>query len=271
MGSLQQYFSLYQFPTGRCLFAMREVAERAASLGLTAIQTLAEQAVEQAQRTAALEAGWRRSRSTEVGRRKRAQQVDAELDRCLGGIVKHLDGLVHTFGHDGVGARAGELLASVLPEGAAAITHMSYENELAAAEIVLRELKETHAETVLALGMTPHLERLGLLVGQYREALKEESAREISFDQIREARADGQEAMLRVVAKVLVELGGTSAEQTAQRQQLLAPIQAQNRRLAERYSKRRGPSDIDPITGQELSDEEGTPAEPAGESTGASP
>lgn len=85
MGSLQQYFALYQFPTGRRLFAMREVAERAARHGLVDIKTLAEQAVEQAQRTAAIEAGWRRSRSTQHGRRKRAGAADAELDRRLGG------------------------------------------------------------------------------------------------------------------------------------------------------------------------------------------
>ena len=32
-------------------------------------------------------------------------------------------------------------MGSVFPEGAAAITHMSYENELAATEVLLRDLK----------------------------------------------------------------------------------------------------------------------------------
>ena len=264
MGSLQQYFSVYQFPTGRRLFAMRQTAQLAARLGLTEIQRFAEQAVEQAQRTAALEASWRRSRSTQVGRRKRAGSIDAELDRCLGGLAKHLDSMVHTFGDEGIGARAGQLLASILPEGPAAITHMSYENELAAAEVVLRDLKEKHAEAVVALGLVPFVERLAALVSQFREALTEESVREISYDQIRQAQAEGQEAMLRVVAKMIADFPGTSPEQTARRQELLAPIQAQNRRLSERYASRRGLSDIDPQTGEELPEVEPTPAEPPG-------
>src|SRR5690606_7733330 len=199
MGSLQQYFALYQFPTGRRLFAMREVAERAARHGLVDIKTLAEQAVEQAQRTAAIEAGWRRSRSTQQGRRTRAGAIDAELDRCLGGLAKVLDSMVHTFGDQDIGARAGQLLASLLPEGAAAITRLTYENELAAAEVGVRELEEKHAEAVVALALVPFVERLTLLVDQFRAALKEESVREISYDQLRQAQAEGQEMMLRVV------------------------------------------------------------------------
>ena len=153
-------------------------------------------------------------------------------------------------------------MASVFPEGAAAITHMSYENELAATEVLLHDLKATHAEAVVTLGLVPFVERLSMLVSQFREALTEESVREISYDQLRQAQTEGQEAMLRVVARIIADHSGTSAEETARRQELLAPIQAQNRRLAERYSSRRGVIDVDAQTGQELPETEGLPVEP---------
>ena len=80
---------------------------------------------------------------------------------------------------------------------------------------------------------------------------KEETRREVSYDQVREARAAGQEAMLRVVAKVLGEFPGSAADEVQVRQTLLAPVMSQNRRIAEAFSRKRPVADGDPETGEE--------------------
>src|SRR5690606_17036624 len=105
-GSLQQYFDLYQFPTGRCLVALRQVAERATDLDAPQIAQLAQQGTEYAQAAAEVEAGWRRSRSTSTGKRVRANELDVQLDRTLGGMTMLLNGVAHTFGNDEPGPKA---------------------------------------------------------------------------------------------------------------------------------------------------------------------
>jgi hypothetical protein len=256
MGSLQTYFSFYQFPTGRRLFAMRGVVERARKRQLGALENLAREAADQARHAAELESAWRRSRRTEEGRRHRANEIDVQLDRVLGGMAAHLGAAVHTFGENGTGARASALLARLFPEGAAAITRLSYENELAAAEVVLRDLKGPYADDAAAIGLAPFVERLEGLTREFRHALKQESTREIHYDTIRQAHTEGQEAMLRVVAKILGDYSGPGEEETQLRRELLGPVLSQQRRLRERYTSRRPPVDVNPETGEEITDAE---------------
>ena len=260
MGSLQPYFSFYQFPTGRRLFAMRRVAEVARHNQLAETATLADAAVAQAQRAAEREASWRRSRGTTPGKRKRAGNLDAAIDRTLGGMVAQLGGTVRAFGSEGIGATAAALLSQLFPEGATAITNLSYEEELAATEVVVNELNGAHAEDADAVGLTPFVRRLELLVSDFRDALKEEDVREISYDEVRADQAEGQELMLRVAAKILGDYGGTSEEHARLRSELMAPIMSQNRRIGERFSSRRPPSDVNPETGEELPEIDGDTA-----------
>jgi len=105
MSSLQPYFDLYQFPTGRRLFAMQRVAQLCGERDVSDIRALAEAAVQQAKEAADLETAWRRSRSTREGRRVRAAQIDNQLDRMLGGMNTHLSGLMQAFGDADLGAR----------------------------------------------------------------------------------------------------------------------------------------------------------------------
>ena len=261
-GSLQQYFDLYQFPMGRCLFAMRQVAELATELDAPQITQLAQQGVEQAQAATAVEAGWRRSRSTSTGKRVRASELDVQLDRTLGGMTMLLSGVAHTFGDDGPGLKATALLQRLFPEGAVAITSMNYENELAACEVILKDLNDGRRADAEALGLAPHIQRLEQLLPAFRDALKQETTREVSFDEVREARARAQEAMLHVVSKILGDYGGSEPASVETRQALLAPVMNQNRRIAEALSNRRPVGDVDPETGEEQLNPEPAPATP---------
>jgi len=263
VGSLQQYFNLYQFPTGRRLFAMRQVAEVAREAGVPQIAELAQSAVKQDLKTAELEAAWRRSRAKTEGKRKRANDLDGQLDRTLGGMARQLGALVHTFGDQPIGPRASALLGHLFPEGAAAITTMSYENELAASEVILEDLTGPHANDAAALNLAPFVERLRTLLPEFRESLKQETTREVSYDEVRQARATGQETMLRVVAKILGDFPGSSAEDVQTRQSLLGPAMNQNRRIAEAFSRRRPVGDVNPETGEEEPEPEGSTPAPA--------
>jgi hypothetical protein len=256
MGSMQPYFNFYQFPTGRRLFAMRGVLRIARERGQDGIAALAEKAVAQAQHAADLDAGWRRSRKTRVGVRAEAGAIDNAIDRTLSGIAAHLGALAHAFGDEPAGRQAAALTARLFPEGVSAITHLAFEDELAACEAILRDLNGSHAADAGALGLGPFIERLEGLLLQFRTALKSEQGREVTHDQIRAAQAEGQDAMLRVVAKVLGDFHGASGEHVELRSALLAPVVSQNGRLRERFSRHRGVVDVNPETGEELAEEE---------------
>ncbi len=269
MRLMREHFTFYDFPTGRRLFAMRELAAIAETKGLVDIQGLAEAAAEQAAHTAAREADWRRARTTTVGRRKRAGEVDAQMDRTLGALLTHLETKVHAFSAKRSGALASELIQQLFPAGAAAITSMTYEDELAACEVLYGEL-QARPEHVEALGLGDYVEQLGELIPAYREALTQESTRELSHDEVRAAQREGQELMLRAVAKVLGEFGGPGEEHQAMRQQLLGAVYSQQRRMREHFANRRGVRDIDPETGEELTQQPDNPEPASGSANGPS-
>ena len=113
--------------------------------------------------------------------------------------------------------------------------------------------------------LAPFVGRLKTLSPKFRESLKKETSREVSYDQVREARAVGQEAMLRVVAKILGDLPGSESQEALARQSLLGPVMNQNRRIAEAFSSRRPVTDVDPETGEEEPEPEELEPEPSTE------
>lgn len=269
--SFQPYFSLYQFPTGRRLFALHEVAERARQRGLSDLLGQIEAAIEQCQQTAALEAGWRRSRATTEGKRVLAAQIDSQVDRVLGAISSHLGTLIHAFGDEGLGGRAKAVLTRIFPEGAGAITRLSYENELSAATVIHEDLSGPLGPEAEALHLGVYVEHLGRLLPDYRAALSREATREVSFDRIREARGRDQDALLKVMATILVMF--MDDDQVETRAHLLAPILSQQRRLKEGYTNRRALPDVDPQTGEERvpgDEDESVDPPPAGDDDDAS-
>lgn len=250
-GTLQPYFSFYRFPSGRRSYALYRVAERARERGLTDIAEAAETVIEQCQQTADMQATWNRSRSTPQGRRLEAARLDVLLDRLLGGLASQLASTVHAFGDEELGKRAAALQSQIFPEGALAITRLSYENELESAEVIHRRLLGPFASDAAALGIGPFIDRLGELIPQYREALGQETQRDVTFDQIREARSNDQEAMLRVIVMILGRYPGADQADREVRVHLLAPFMDQQRRLREGFTNRRPAGDIDPDTGEE--------------------
>lgn len=255
-GSLQPYFDLYQFPTGRRLFALRQVKERAEQMSLATIAELADEAVQHDEQTMHMEAAWRRARSINEGKREAANVIDVALDRAVGGLHTHLQSLRHAFGDAHPrGKRAAQVLDTLFPEGAGAITTMTYENELAAVEVLLHQLNDDFAAEKQDLNLAPYMELITELKDRFALALKDEQTRDVTYSEIRHARMLGQEGLLRVVAKVLGEYCGPSEEHVTMRHTLLAPVMSQNRRLEERYASRRGSGDVDPQTGNELDDE----------------
>lgn len=257
IGSLQQYLSLYQFPAGRLIYAMHLVLERAQTRGLDDVVTLAQAARVQGQETVRLERAWDRSRSKSQGRRVAAAEVDAHVDRTLGGLANQLAGFVHTFGDEPEGVAALAVQERIFPLGAAAITTLSYENELAAAEQILSDLEGEYAGPVETLALGSFVDRLRRLLPTFRDALARETEREVSFSEVREARAMSQDALVRVVATVIAHHPGDDEADTQARQQLLGPVMSQNRRIQASLANRRGRArDVDPETGEELIDDD---------------
>jgi hypothetical protein len=251
-GTLTPYFNFYRFPTGRRLFALTQLCEEARKLNLANIVELTQRALDQDRKTAELEATWQRARNVQQGSRVKAQAIDAELDRALGGLAGQLSALAHSFGTRPRGVKASELSAALFPEGAAALTTLSYENELAAVDVLLGRLRGPLATAIDELGLGAHVELITTLAADFRAALATEATREVSFSDVREAGARGHEALLEVVAVILGTFHGSSDEHVSTRNRLLAPVMNQQRRIADTYTARKGSvSDVDASTGEE--------------------
>src|SRR5690606_30614825 len=176
-------FSLYQFPVGRRLFALRQVARLSEQRGLAELQALAIEAIEQSQADVDKEAAWRRSRSTNEGKRVQAVVLDGQVDRTLTALASILSNHVHAFGDEGLGVDAAAVLEHLFPEGSGAITNLPFESELAAAEGILRALRGRYAAQLEPLGLTRLVHLLEARLPAYAEALEQETTRELSYEE----------------------------------------------------------------------------------------
>lgn len=95
IGSISQYFSIYQFPSGRLLYAMSLVAAQLEAWGAEELLPLVEAATERAREGVRIESSWHRSRATPQGRRLEAVAWDMQVDRTLGGLAHQISGVIH--------------------------------------------------------------------------------------------------------------------------------------------------------------------------------
>ena len=261
-GTLSPYFDLYDFPTGRRLFALGEMRERAESVDDEELVEVIDRALEVNRRVRNLEGQWRHARSVDARTRKRAAQIDNDLDRAVGALHTQIKAVASLFADEPKGRIASVMREELFPDGAGAITRMSFEEELSAVKYLLERLTTEWSGDLADLEIKSTVEKLSSLAGAFEDALSQPS-RSTTWDEVREARSRGQETMLHAVAMVLGKFGTDEDDAVETRQQLLAPIRNQNERIGDLHRRQRAVPDVDPETGEPEPPEE---AETVGES-----
>lgn len=261
--SLENLINLYQFPTGRRLFAHKQIRARAEADGFDKLVKHCDKAITHDTQTQALEKRWTgETNSSETN--PEAQRIDILVDRTLGAIRDHA--IAQAAGapeNDPIHATVDSFVKIVFPGGVHAITSLPYVEELEAVHAIVHSLQNELTPVVNELNLQRHTARLAALAIDYRKALEAAPPSLIHFGNVRAARAEGQGLLLETVAIILGKHHNRSAKGSAERLHFLEPILRQNEALGAAFKNRRSPSDINADTGEEMSNTPAAPSNPS--------
>lgn len=260
--ALSSFISLYNFNTGRMIFALLQIADAIDQHGddLSDIKDHVNKAVKHARNTRGLEHRFEVSRNQPRSNPK-VLQIDVKLDRAIVGLRNALQ--AHADSGDpeeAMSAAATKMLAACFPRGVQAITQATHVEQLSLVDALLSEIKAKHTDAVKELGLGSFTQRIGKLNEQYREAQRQTPADVVDFSEVRAARQRGQELLLEVVVMIAGRFPlGTSAHVGA-RQALLGPVFRQHEAIRSYLRLRRSVPDVNPETGEDEAPGAGEPA-----------
>jgi hypothetical protein len=239
--------NLYVFSTGRRLFALQQTQTIVKDRGLNEIEAHIAAAIEHDQKTVALEQQWETSGANAP--KSEAVRIDGLVDRTLSAIRDAAQAQAEgAEPGDEIAEMAESLIKTLFPAGVAAITSLSFIEELAVIDAIIFKLKGPLAPAVKELGLTRLAKRLTSLADAYRGAISEPSPA-LNFGDVRGARARGQEMLLEVVAMILGKHPLATPLDLAARTELLGPILKQNEEIRQAMRARRSPQDLEPRAG----------------------
>lgn len=249
--------NLYVFSTGRRLFALQQVRKLADERKLADLEAHVAAAIKHDKQTLAVEQQWETTGASAP--KGEAARIDALVDRTLSALCDAAQAQAEgAEPGDDIAEMAESFVKTLFPAGVAAITSLSFIEELAVIDSMIVKLKGPLAPAVKELGLTRLAKRLTTLADEYRGALSMPSPA-LKFGEVRAARARGQEMLLEAVAMILGKYPLSNAHDLAARTALLGPILKQNDEIGQALRARRALADVDPATG---APENGTP--PAG-------
>lgn len=243
--------TLYRFPLGRCLFAMREVERRASALSKAEIMALAGRGADLAQ--GALKVSLLSQNSHGGQYPPEAAGADNLVDHCVAGVDGYMELQVRVYQGEERAAAAERLRAALLPHGVAAITKLPYTEQHAQVNTMLERADDPElADDVAALPeMRSLLERVRTFNVSYGNILSKVVSRAGSAER-REAQQSCQELLSATAGLIIGHYALHDPDNTAERDHLLEPILHQNAAIGAARRQRRLPRDVDPGTGDEL-------------------
>jgi hypothetical protein len=270
-GSLESLFTFYVFNTGRRLFALQQVRAAAQEQRFTELVKHCDAAIAHDVAAREIERRWSGEPAADAGNPV-AQRIDVLVDRTLGAIRDQAAAQTQgALPDDPIHAQVGAFVKRLFPVSVYAVTSLPFVEELAAVDDILKLLHGELAPAVKEFGLGRLVKRLADLARQYRDSLEAAPRSLISWDRVRAARSEGHGLMLEAVAIVLGKHHKRTAEGTADRLALLAPILQQNEAIGQYLRARRAVTDVNPETGDEEPTAPGAGQGPSGGATGAGP
>jgi len=260
--STTKLLNLYRFGAARRVFCCGVMLERLPGDRFADLRARIEAAIEADRATCELEAHWRGSRGhTEYA--PGAMELDAELDNAIKALDDALAVSLKAFGEGSTRGQAATFARSRLfPKGVQEVTRQTFVKQAVMVSVLLeREAEEPELGAAIdQLGARVYLERVAELNARYRELLQlDDDHAEPSYEELRQARAEGQEAFCRIVFRVVTRLTDDDLaddEATALEKALHAVLE-QNAKIRRQRRRRRKPLEVDPETGEPLGPEEG--------------
>lgn len=245
---------LYNFPTGRRLHALLEVARRAMALVATPVVEHANRAIAHDSQVRNMEATFEAADRNRHG--AEAKVFDQQVDRGVTGVEAHLDAQIRVYGKDSDrGRSAARVRRELLPGGAGAITRLSFVKQHQRVAALLVKADQPGTPLQAAVQSIPELPamlaQLAVLNEQYGASLQDYDRGRPTHAEITEAQAIGRDLLAEVAAVIVAHYAG-QPDRLAERNSLLEPILRQNEEISLARRRRRTLRDVDPDTGNEL-------------------
>jgi hypothetical protein len=244
--ALADLFTLYRFTPGRRLYALRRTRERLAPNDPLLADIDA--AIEVDKKTLELLTRWQTQRRSTDNWPQEALQLDREHDRLWAALQRACHAIAVGYGPDSPqGAAANRILNSVFASGISALIHLPFVEQRERTDAWLARLTGELAADVQAAGLEPIVARLAEVNTRFGQLLDQHKPQGgIAYEQLLQANADGELALLRIVAM----LTGRTAKDDAERARLLEPILQQNEQIAHSHRRSAKVPDVDPNTGE---------------------
>jgi hypothetical protein len=248
----QDFFRIYQLPTGRRIFALQQMLEIAQQLEdrefaaiLTAHIT---EALVHEYETREYELRWN-AHQQRLLNPDPVRPIDARLDRTLTAVRDTAEAQANGARiHDPIHVVVSDFLREIFPSGVGQVTSLPYVDQLAVTEVILTKLQTTLAPMVVELGLDRLVARLATIVPEYRAGLR--MTQELSFATVNDRRRQGRDGLYEAIAMIFGRFYKVrDDEHIVCRTALLAPLIEQQRAIAAKRRNRRPIPDIDPDTG----------------------
>ena len=247
--SLRDLIKLYIFPLGRTEYALLALAKLFYALGLNDMGDDCTVKAEFNQATRLLI--WELQTAKNYESNPLLSKIEPRIDRTVGAIHRAAKEAIDTIEGE-VAEEATRFKLEFFPKGVFEITSQSWPEQARTVAALINKLKdEKWIGTVEKLGAMMYLNQLESLNNQFLEEMENVKKADVTANQIRARKKEGQENLLEVVAKIL-GLFPRSNEDAVERAKLMAPIIEQNDAIREYYRMRRRVRDLDPDTGEEI-------------------
>ncbi len=257
MTQVADLLQMRRFTSGRAAFAAKSVRDLAKKGQEADIEKDAQAVIDSAQTALGMRREWAKGLAEASGARGggKAIELDNRLDRLVSAIYNNTHGFVRSLSADAPEAKqANELLSNLFPRGVADITNKAFEDESAAVQLLLQDLRGRFAPHAQALGLTPLITQLAQVHDAFSSALAQETPARVSHDEVTAAENTTQELLAGLIISISAKHRGSDPKVVARRTELLAPILDQDERILDSLRRRRPVSDVDPDTGREVDD-----------------
>jgi hypothetical protein len=205
---------------------------------------------------------WDNRKKMEPLRRKGAVESDARVDRAISAIFDTAAAYKDFDPSSRYYKLAVELIEDVFPDGVWPITSVRYELEHIKVNELLERLRGPLAAHVDELNLGLFVDRAERLNDEYGGNLSSLNNQAVDYDDVEAA----EHAAIEAYFEVVLVIWAAYIDDRATRARLLAPVEEQNKRIAEYYKERSLIPEVDPETGEVIEPEKPSDDDETGDS-----
>ncbi len=244
-----------RMPVGRYIYALEDMSEIAKERALAGVKEAVDNALVTGRKAKRVQFSYEQTRDQTSKARGRSVELDQQIDAIIVAIRNVVRDRIIGIDGDPIEEAAQLILKTVYPRGARAITHLSFEAQLATMTVMIEHFRNDLAEAVTLTGVDREVSLMEELVEEFRTELRVSEKPGVTYDELKEAISELHEHTALVRAVCVAAYPSLDQAATEARESLLAPLVDQENRVAEAQRRQRRVLDVDPSTGEEIDDD----------------